>query len=80
MSALPSSGLVKSKSFLYLSRSVHVETDERRTLEELDGSEARLVLLDLPPMDVDRVSPSPSPSPILSFFAEPGRIDSLDVA
>jgi len=27
-----------------------------RTLEELDGAEARLVLLDLPPMDVDRVS------------------------
>lgn len=27
-----------------------------RTLEELDGSEAKLMLLDLPPMDVDRVS------------------------
>lgn len=27
----------------------------RRTLEELDGSEAKLMLLDLPPMDVDRV-------------------------
>ena len=26
-----------------------------RTLEELDGSEAKLMLLDLPPMDVDRV-------------------------
>jgi len=26
-----------------------------RTLEELDGSEAKLLLLDLPPMDVDRV-------------------------
>lgn len=30
-----------------------------RTLEELDGAEARLVLLDLPPMDVDRVSHLP---------------------
>jgi len=29
-----------------------------RTVEELDGAEARLVLLDLPPMDVDRVRPS----------------------
>ncbi|ODN82099.1 hypothetical protein, variant 3 [Cryptococcus amylolentus CBS 6039] len=28
----------------------------KETLEELDGSEARLVLLDLPPLDVDRVS------------------------
>lgn len=27
-----------------------------RTLEELDGSEAKLMLLDLPPLDVDRVS------------------------
>ena len=26
-----------------------------RTLEELDGSEAKLMLLDLPAMDVDRV-------------------------
>ena len=26
-----------------------------RTLEELDGSEAKLMLLNLPPMDVDRV-------------------------
>jgi hypothetical protein len=31
-----------------------------RTLEELDGSEAKLVLMDLPPMDVDRVSHSVS--------------------
>jgi hypothetical protein len=27
-----------------------------RTLEELDGSEAKLMLLDLPPFDIDRVS------------------------
>ena len=27
-----------------------------RTLEELDGLEAKLMLLDLPPLDVDRVS------------------------
>jgi hypothetical protein len=33
-----------------------------RTLEELDGAEARLVLLDLPPMDVDRVSHLSSPT------------------
>ena len=33
-----------------------------RTLEELDGAEARLVLLDLPPMDVDRVSHLPHQS------------------
>lgn len=26
-----------------------------RTLEELDGSEAKLMLLDLPPLDVDRL-------------------------
>lgn len=27
------------------------------TLEELDGSEAKLMLLDLPPIDVDKVGP-----------------------
>lgn len=27
----------------------------KETLEELDGSEAKLMLLDLPPLDVDRL-------------------------
>jgi hypothetical protein len=27
-----------------------------RTLEELDGGEVRMMLLDLPPLDIDRVS------------------------
>lgn len=55
MSAWLSWGHVKSQSQLAVWW-VRGRELMSRTLEELDGSEAKMMLLDLPPMDVDRVS------------------------
>lgn len=47
-----------------------------RTLEELDGSEAKLMLLDLPPLDVDRLLQDAANLKVQ--FTLPGPVDDDD--